>query len=46
MPERRGYHSTFMYNDSLYIYGGQDIREGQMDNLWMIDLQNFDDLDY
>jgi hypothetical protein len=21
-PERRGYHSTFEYNNKLYIYGG------------------------
>ena len=29
----------------MYIYGGHDIREGSMDNLWVIDLQSFDDLD-
>jgi hypothetical protein len=45
VPERRGYHSTFVYNDQMFIYGGHDIREGSMDNLWMIDLSNLDDLD-
>jgi len=29
----------------LYIYGGHDIREGSLDNLWMIDIDNFNDLD-
>ena len=45
VPERRGYHSDFIHNNKLYIYGGHDIREGSMDNLWVIDLENFDDLD-
>ena len=29
----------------MYIYGGHDIREGSLDNLWMIDMNNFNDLD-
>jgi hypothetical protein len=29
----------------LFIYGGHDIREGSMDNLWVVDLTTFDDLD-
>lgn len=45
VPERRGYHSTFVYGSKMYIYGGHDIREGSMDNLWMIDLEDFNDLD-
>ena len=45
VPERRGYHSSFLHGNKLYIYGGHDIREGSLDNLWMIDLENFDDLD-
>ena len=45
MPERRGYHSTFAYKNKLYIYGGHDIREGSFDNLWMINLDDFDDFD-
>ena len=45
VPERRGYHSTFIVDDRMYVYGGHDIREGSMDNLWMIDLKNFADLD-
>ena len=45
IPERRGYHSTFVYKNKLYIYGGHDIREGSFDNLWMINLDDFDDFD-
>ena len=29
----------------LYIYGGHDIREGSLDNLWMIDLDHLEDLE-
>ena len=45
VPERRGYHSTFLKDQKLYIFGGHDIREGSLDNLWMLDLENFNDLD-
>lgn len=51
-PERRGYHSSFIYNkkyysliftdDRLYIYGGHDIREGSLDNLWMLDINKLE----
>ena len=37
-PERRAYHSTFEHNNVLYIYGGHDIREGQMNSLWSLDM--------
>ena len=37
-PERRGYHSTFIHQDKLYIYGGHDIKEGTLDNMWVMDL--------
>lgn len=45
VPERRGYHSTFLHQDYMYIYGGHDIREGSMDNMWVINLNRFSDLD-
>jgi len=37
-PERRGYHSTFTYQNKLFVYGGKDIQIGYLDNLWCIDL--------
>ena len=45
VPERRGYHSSFEYQDKLYIFGGHDIREGFLSNLWMIDMSAFADFD-
>ena len=38
-PERRGYHSTFIHNKKLYIFGGKDIGAGHLNNLWMLDLE-------
>jgi len=28
LPERRGYHSSFIHNQRLFVLGGYDIREG------------------
>ena len=42
LPDRRGYHSTFVWNSKLFIYGGNDIKEG---SLWMLDLSTMTDLD-
>lgn len=29
----------------MFIYGGHDIREGSIDNLWMVDLGKLQDLE-
>lgn len=39
-PERRGYHTSFMYQGKLYIYGGYDINEGLLNNLWCLNIDN------
>jgi hypothetical protein len=39
VPERRAYHSTCVIENHLYIYGGQDINVGTLDNMWMIPLE-------
>jgi hypothetical protein len=44
-PDRRGYHSTFVHNKRLFIYGGHDIREGSKDSLWMLDLKKLRDME-
>lgn len=44
IPERRGNHSTFVYQSKLYIYGGSDIREGSYDNIWSIELDALETL--
>ena len=38
-PARRGYHSSFMYDEKLYIHAGTDITEGALSDLWMLDLE-------
>jgi len=37
-PERRSYHSSFVYDKKMFILGGLDIREGSMESLWSLDL--------
>jgi len=44
-PERRSYHSTFIYDNKMYILGGLDIREGSLNSLWELDLNNLRDLE-
>mmetsp|Transcript_11671 Transcript_11671/g.11592 ORF Transcript_11671/g.11592 Transcript_11671/m.11592 type:complete len:90 (+) Transcript_11671:105-374(+) len=44
-PERRGYHSSFIYNHKLFIFGGRDIREGTMGSMWQLDLLALDDFE-
>ncbi len=44
-PDRRGYHSTFIHNKRVFIFGGHDIREGSKDSLWMLDLRKLKDME-
>lgn len=37
-PERRGYHSSFINNGTLYLFGGKDISVGHFNNLWALDI--------
>lgn len=39
LPERRSYHVSCIYNDSLYIFGGQDLKEGTYNSLWRLPLK-------
>ena len=39
-PERRGYHSSFIHKDKLYIFGGKDIGAGHLNNLYMLNLED------
>ena len=45
MPERRSYHSSFIFEDKMYIYGGLDIQNGSVDSLWELDLTQLQDLE-
>jgi hypothetical protein len=44
-PERRSYHTTFMFESKLYIYGGLDIQNGSLSSLWELDLTKISDLE-
>jgi hypothetical protein len=44
-PERRSYHSTFIYDNKMYVMGGLDIQNGSMSNLWELDLGSTTELD-
>jgi N-acetylneuraminic acid mutarotase len=35
-PKRRCNHISFIWNDYLYIFGGNDINEGKMSDFWKI----------
>jgi hypothetical protein len=37
-PERRAYHSTFVSENKLYVYGGEDLNEGVRNTIYSIDL--------
>lgn len=43
-PERRSNHTSFVHEDRMYIYGGHDIREGELDNLWFFELDKMGSL--
>jgi hypothetical protein len=42
-PERRSYHSAVAHNGSVYVYGGQDLREGVFSGLWILHIDPHDD---
>lgn len=39
-PKRRCYQTSFIYNNELYIFGGTDISETKVNDLWKIHLQD------
>jgi hypothetical protein len=39
-PERRSYHSSFFYDNKMYVMGGLDIQNGSMSSIWELDLGN------
>ena len=38
-PDRRSYHSSFIFDKRLFVYGGLDIREGSLNSLFELNLQ-------
>ena len=37
-PERRSYHSSFVFDKRLFVFGGLDIREGSLNSLFELSL--------
>ena len=44
-PDRRSYHSTFVFDRKLYVYGGLDIREGSLNSLYELNLSCLNELE-
>lgn len=43
LPDKRSFHSAVIYDGKLYVFGGEDIKEGRVDDLWCLDLDAFFD---
>lgn len=41
LPERRSYHTGTSYGNKVYIYGGYDIKEGDMQSMFCLDVHDF-----
>jgi N-acetylneuraminic acid mutarotase len=39
LPERRSYCASCVYNDFLYVFGGQDLKEGSYNSIWKLNLK-------
>lgn len=39
LPERRSYQISWVYSDTLYIFGGQDLKEGAYNTLWRLPMK-------
>ena len=37
-PKRRSFHVSFIKDNYLYIYGGKDISEGKLNDMWRLNL--------
>jgi len=40
LPERRSYHKGILIDDTYYIFGGQDLKEGQYNNIWKVNVKS------
>lgn len=41
LPEKRSHHSSIVHQNFLYVFGGEDSREGKYGNLWRLNLDDF-----
>ena len=40
LPERRSYHVGAAHNGFMYVFGGQDLKEGSVNSTWKIDVES------
>ena len=43
LPERRSYHVGAVHNGYMYVFGGQDLKEGSVNSTWKIDVKSIVD---
>lgn len=41
LPDKRSYHSAVVKDGWLFVFGGQDIKEGLFNEMWKLNLDNF-----
>jgi len=46
VPRRRSYHSSFIHKDTLYIFGGVDLKEGRISEMSSISLKFIDNIQW
>jgi len=37
-PERRGFHTSFVYDNKMFMFGGRDTEEGFFNKIWALNL--------
>lgn len=40
LPERRGYHVGAVHDGYMYVFGGQDLKEGSVNTTWKINIES------
>jgi hypothetical protein len=43
LPERRGYHIGCVHDGFMYVFGGQDLKEGSVNTTWKININQIVD---
>jgi hypothetical protein len=39
LPERRSYHTCCTNEWFIYVFGGQDLKEGSLNTVWKLDVK-------
>jgi hypothetical protein len=40
LPERRSYHVGAVHDGYMYVFGGQDLKEGSVNTTWKINIES------